>query len=330
MTTRSPFALCLLLGALLLTWSSTGLAQGDLDANREQARPIALEGFELFQAKKFNEAIAKLEEAERIFHAPTHLLLIGKARRELGEKLTAYNTFIDILIEDIPNYAPEQFQKAKADAQVEADSLRAEIATVSITVTGAEMAQVTVRIDDRPIPSKRLAHPVAVTSGSHTVTAAADNAEAVSQTIEAVDGESSDVELALTVAAGSGDPSVPADEGSFPVLATITLALGGGALIAGGVTGVLTLSKASDIKNNCVETVCPAAEEDAADDAKLLGNVSTAMFVIGGVLAATGIVLLIVDPFDDPSPATGEAAAEASASMGLRIGPTGAALVGTF
>jgi hypothetical protein len=316
--------------AAIFAWSSPAIAQDELEAKREKARPIALEGFQLLQDGKYNEAIAKLEEAERIFHAPTHLLYIGRARKELGEQLTAYNTFVDILIEDIPNYAPEAFQKAKADARFEAEALQSQIATLEIAVSGAPLEMVTVKVDGKPVPAKRLAYPVGVTAGQHTVEASAEGAPPDSESVEAVVGQVTPVSLTIESAPepapGGGTTTPEAGGGSFPVLATVLLAVGGGALVAGAVTGVMTLSKASDIKDQCDGTVCPVDQEDAADDAKLIGNVSTAMFVVGGVLAATGIILLIVDPFGD-SPDTGE---EVTASVGVRVGPTGAALVGSF
>lgn len=327
----STLLLSVLLVFVGLALAPEAAAQGDdVNARREQARPIALEGFELLQAGKYNEAIAKLEEAERIFHAPTHLLYIGRARKELGDKLSAYNTFIDILVEEIPNYAPKQFLEAKAEAKQEADALVSSIAAVNITVSGVALADATVTIDGSTVDSKRLAYPVGVTAGSHTVEATATGAEPASQTVEGIVGQTQEVSLTLIVADATTGPGPGGDTGtqesSFPVLATITLALGGGALVAGVITGVMTLGKASDIKDQCQGTVCPIEQESEADDAKVLGNVSTAMFVVGGVLATTGIVLLIVDPFNDPAP-SGE---EAAASLGLRVGPTGAALVGTF
>lgn len=315
--------LSLLLVLVAVCSSGLASAQEDLDKKREQARPIALAGFELLQAGKYNEAIAKLEEAERLFHAPTHLLYIGQARKELGELLTAYDTFVDIVIEDIPNYAPPQFQQAKVEAKREADALRSKIATAVITVSGVRADRVTVTIDGTPVPQQRLVHPIGITEGSHTIVASADGVEPVSETVEGIAGQSATVSLTLAPrTAAEPDDGEAGEEGSFPVVGTIVLALGAGALIAGAVTGVVTLNEASAIKDRCSGTVCPLASEQEADDAKLIGNVSTAMFVAGGVLAVAGIVLVIVDPFGGSEPA--------AAALGARVGPTGAALFGTF
>ncbi len=315
-------AVTLVFAAVVQQPAAAQPADADLDAKREKARPLAIQGFELLEAGRYNEAIAKLEEAERIFHAPTHLLYIGRARKKLGELLTAYETFVDILIEDIPNYAPAQFQKAKREAQTEADALRAQIATVMVRVSGVPSDDVTVMVDDMPIASVRLAHPIGVTEGAHTVEARADDAESVSKRVEGVVGQTVSVELAIERST-SETPTVESDTGDdgFPVLGTVILAVGTAALVAGAITGVLTLNKASEIKEKCTGTTCPLAQQSETDDAKLIGNVSTAMFIAGGVLAATGIVLIIVGPTSGGS---------SEAEVGLRIGPSSAAFVGSF
>ncbi len=65
--------------------------------------------------------------------------------------------------------------------------------------------------------------------------------------------------------------------------------------------------------------------ESEADSAKTLGHVSTAMFVVGGVAAATGIVLLLV-----PSSDTSAAGSTASPALGARLGLGTGQLFGTF
>ncbi len=327
-TPLPPLWLPVLVGAVVMFMSSVVMAQDDLDAKREQARPLALAGLELLNAGKNTEAIVKLEEAERIFHAPTHLLFIGRARRGQGELIGAYDTFVDILLEDIPNYAPKPFLKAKREAREEADALLTEIATVVIRVSGVPLDRLAVTIDGTPVRTERLAYPIGVTAGAHTIEATAEGTTPASQSIEVSAGQSPTVTLTLSAVATDlptkGGQRAP--ESPFPVLATIMLVLGGGALAAGAVTGALTLSKASDIKATCTGTVCPEDQQKDADDAKLLGTVSTAMFIGGGVLAATGIVLMIVDPFGDSA----SDAESASASLAVRLGPTHAAVIGTF
>jgi hypothetical protein len=309
--------LALLFSLALLFVAAPLLAEDD---GRERARPLALEGIELLEKGDAKGALGKLEEAERLFHAPTHLLYIARAKREIGDLLGAHATYVAILVEAIPNYAPQQFQEARQQAADEVAALRERVATVSIRVAGAEDAAVT--IDGEVLAAESLAQPIAVSPGKHVIGASAGGLE-TSETIEAEVGETRQVELAfaprneeVTAVAPEEEPS-----GSFPVLATVLLVAGGGALIAGAVTGGLTLGKAGDIEDTCVDDVCPPEQEEAADDAKVLGNVSTAMFVAGGVLAATGIVLLIVDPFSSD---------DDDVAIRIELSPAGAAVAGSF
>ena len=66
----------------------------------------------------------------------------------------------------------------------------------------------------------------------------------------------------------------------------------------------------------------PAATAESGSLAGLWTHFATGSW---GLKIGTGIVLLIVNPGDDSAPS-----GEAAASLGVRVGPTGAALVGTF
>jgi len=87
------------------------------------------------------------------------------------------------------------------------------------------------------------------------------------------------------------------------------------------VTGILTLQRADEIKASCTENVCPPDQEAQADDAKLLGNVSTAMFAIGGAGVALGAVFLILGATEDE---------QARVKWRIEARPTGMLLRGTF
>jgi len=67
------------------------------------------------------------------------------------------------------------------------------------------------------------------------------------------------------------------------------LALGGGV-----VTGLLSQSKEKNAKESCIGSVCKEDSEQEFDSAKTLATVANVLFISGGVLAATGITLVIV------------------------------------
>ena len=95
--------------------------------------------------------------------------------------------------------------------------------------------------------------------------------------------------------------------------------VGGAALGASVVTGALALSLDGDLSDACADGRCPS---DRGADVDRLGTLSTAtdvLLVVGGALTAGGIVMLAVDASSDSSP-----------SVGITLGPGGAALWGSF
>jgi hypothetical protein len=87
----------------------------------------------------------------------------------------------------------------------------------------------------------------------------------------------------------------------------------------------MSLGKVGELEDLCPTKSCPAADEELADDAKMLGNVSTVGFVLGGVGLAAGVALLLWQPgADDDEPS------DAAFHVVPRFGPGAAWLEGTF
>src|SRR4029078_9671931 len=66
-------------------------------------------------------------------------------------------------------------------------------------------------------------------------------------------------------------------------------------ILVAAVTGGVSLGMTGDLKKRCPGNVCGPADQSTLDSATALANASTATFVIGGVAAAAGIVLMAVD-----------------------------------
>ena len=101
------------------------------------------------------------------------------------------------------------------------------------------------------------------------------------------------------------------------------VALAGGAvgLALGGVTGVLAMSKRTELDKNpdcAADHLCPPEESSNVDSLNTLRTVSTVGFVAGGALAAAGLVLVLTAP-SSKAPATA-----------LWVSPTSAGLRGSF
>ena len=92
--------------------------------------------------------------------------------------------------------------------------------------------------------------------------------------------------------------------------------------IAGLVTGAMWRSQDSDIRSQCDGVFCPARLQPDIDQAKTLGRVAVAGFVVGGVGLGVGFALLATSRSKSPS--------EPSATTSLFVGPGTLTVKGSF
>ena len=103
------------------------------------------------------------------------------------------------------------------------------------------------------------------------------------------------------------------------------LGLGAAGLVLGAVTGGLAIGKHSNLKTECPTGSCDTtASQSDLSTYQTLGALSTAGFVIGGVGAAGGLVMLLMAPKSESKPAP------AAASIQPWFGPGSVGAFGTF
>lgn len=291
---------------------------------REAARAFALEALAKIDAGRFSEGIALLERAEASFHAPTHLLYLAQAHAALGHVGLAAQTYDALVREQLPDYAPDEFREAERMAQVELEAVQARVGRIELVLLGTGSAPVSVKVDGSP---RRVAATlVYVDPGTHDIeVTVAGQVRTSKVTVMAGQLETLTLELGATSPEPRRSPVGPATEGGasaspYLVPGVVVLALGGVALAVGTLTGVLSFQDVDQLSDRCPSRVgCDPTDRALADSARVLGNVSTAMFVIGGAAAVTGIVLLLLPA---PRPASPTAA--------LFVGPASLGLTGSF
>lgn len=337
---RPSMRTLLLTLALALAASGPAAARGPsarsgAEAPRQQARKLGERAIRALNAEQYDKAVELLRQAEELFHAPTHLLLMARAYVELGQLLEAHEAYVAVVSERIPDYAPQPFHQAKRQAREELAELRQRLPTVQLSVRGVPSAQARITIDGKAIATPRLSQPIALAPGGHIIEASAEGHDGLSRRVELSAG---DVTQQIELSFGAGDsgptsgrgaePALDEESSTSPFVASAVVAFGVGVagLGVGAVTGGLTLSQASDIQDTCVDGHCPPEQQEEGDATTTLGNVSTAAFIIGGIGVVTGVVLLLVEPDDDDD----ERSADASASLRLVLAPTGFGLRGSF
>jgi hypothetical protein len=274
----------LLVGAVLALLAGaapvTALAVPPADPEQIATR-LGLEGLEAYEAGRFGDAYERFAAAEKAAHSPVFFLWMARSQRGLGHLLDARALYDRVVREQLAADAPDKWQAAKQEAESEARELGGRIPALVIAVSGGE--DVALMLDGKTITAGRHA----VDPGDHVVRALRGGVVVAERRVNV--GEAAEEKVVIAIAADEAEP------GSI-VPGAIVTAVGLAGVVAGAAMGGVALSLASDVKDGCVGDQCLTADEDKAADADLLARVSTAALIAGGVVAATGIVLLVVRP----------------------------------
>lgn len=297
-----------LLFATLLWLAPMAAAAEPTAADRAAARVLADKGADFFDASKYPEAIEAFREAEKLLHAPTHLLYIARAYEKLGKLVEAHRAYDGILADPfITPTSPSPFRSAKDLAQAEDAKIIERTPTVRLLVTGPDTDLVQVMMDGKPIEREAWAAPIPLNPGAHQIEARGRGLVSDSKPVVVSERDQVNVSLSL--------------RWQGPVYPAI-IALGAGALglTIGVVTGGLSLSKVSDLAERCPEQHCLPADQPIGDSARTLGSVSTAGFILGGVLIGAGVTLAILRPGGGPPDGSKEQDAPKGLWVRARVG----------
>ena len=352
-----------LLLATSLLWATPLLAEPTA-ADRETARNLMDEADEKYEAGAYEDALRLYVGAHEIMKVPTTGVEVAKTQMALGRLLEARNTALAVVrMPSHPNEHPV-FGEARDEAMRLAQSLAERIPSIQVKVVGVpEGTVVRVSVDGDPIPKAATLLPRKANPGEHQLVVTAAGYQHVRKTVVALEGK----ELVTTVemkpveapqpAAGKAPPpppSVPAtkpqpeptepadssaaisDAGTekpgIPTYAYVGFGVGGLGLVVGSITGVMALSKASDLEDTCGGTRCPPEEQDDIDSGKSLATVSNVGFVLAVLGAGVGVYGLVWDR--GPTASTASRGTRPSRSQALvvmpTIGPGSIGLAGRF
>lgn len=346
--------------ALLLALTPSVARAVEPDAStRAAARKIAMEGVNALQQDNAELASQKLEKAYELLPAPSIALWSARALAKRGMLVEAAERYLQAgrLPQSEGNEQAVQAQ-AQKDAARELAELTPRIPKLVLALENAKPSDVQITMDGKPLSSALVGEEQLTNPGAHRVTAVRGNEQA-DQSFHLVEAQRAQVVLRFqkltpqaavpptppanapatstgtkpqwSTYAPAGSESQPAttpaaSKGGGNGLAVVSLVLGGAGLVTGTVTGVLAMSKRSDLHNNsdCRNDRCLATVKGDVDNFRTLRTVSTVGFIAGGVLTATGIVLLLAS---GSSSKKGELARP---SVALRLAPGDVSLTGRF
>lgn len=279
---------------------------------RSTARSLANNGMVAYQAGDFRTAEENLSRAFASYPAPTLALWSARALEKLGKLVEAEERYRAAERASVNTGDAEVQRKAKADARREHAELLQHIPTLQISVKGAPLAAVIVRVDGVAVVTERLSRPVLVNPGEHVVSAE-QGSRFEQARISLTRGERQSVVLdfgagehsgPLAGAASGPEDASPPDSG-WRTVGWVGVGVGGAALATSAALGLIANQKRNDFEDACPRDVCPVGVDPAVrrdvETYNDLRRLSTFGWISGGVLMAGGLVILLTSTSGDSS-----------------------------
>jgi tetratricopeptide (TPR) repeat protein len=307
-------------------------AAEDLTIGRAAARALGAEGVAAYKRGAYTEALEQLDRAYQVVSAPSLALWSARTLVKLGRWVEASDRYLQAtrLETSTGNVAIQT--KAKQDAQQELAELRSRLPHLEVAITGVPAQDVSLTLDGTSLPAALVGTRIPIDPGRHHFEGRFD--EQV-QTLEivAVERQVAPVRLQFrpatatvvpTPEAAVPSPAPIADSGPAPAkpssssvraIGWVAIGVGSAAVAVGALTGLMAVNQHANLEQYCKAGSCYRDKAGEVEDYNSLRSTSTVAFVAGGVIGATGLVLVLTAPTRDPS-------------LSLVVAPRGVALRG--
>jgi hypothetical protein len=331
--------------AVVITSSFTALAADKVVMST--ARELAKQGLQAYDAGRYDEAVEKLSKAYEVVHVPTLAVNEARALAKLGRLIAASELYLEAT--RIPPDKSWQATQtlAQVDAERERSDLLLRIPRLKIIFKGASPSEVAVTIDGTAVPQALSDAEQLVDPGERHIEGTRGS-EVVKQSVIVKESEHAQVLLRFVQASAGVTPPLlgvpnqpnntaqstgpvaplapppPSDQkpgSGQKVAGWLSLSVGSAGIVIGTVSGILANAKRSSLldSNTCSTDGrhCSPSQSNDVNAYNSLRTVSTVGFIAGGVLAATGVMLLLTAPKQE-------------SKVGLWMGPSSAGVYGGF
>ena len=307
-------------------------ALADEASQRREAGELADRGHEALERGDNEGALALFQRASKISPSPAILLFQARSLVKLGRLVEADEVFRQAAAFSLPPGASEAARTSVNDARTEGALVHARLGRLTAIVAGdrSPPPSLTLRLDGKTPLAPGVEQPI--DPGPHRLDALVGTSVWASESFTMAEGTARTVTLRGAAsppppAVSSAPPPPPVSPAPGPGAqrtgAWVSLGVGGAGLITGVVSGVVMLSKKSDLEPRCPANRCPPSTHDDVDSFRRLRVVSTVGYVVGGVGVGLGALLWFTQPASSSSTAL---APRVSPFVGLRE----AGVMGTF
>jgi hypothetical protein len=149
------------------------LAQVVSEADRQAARELFQQGFQLQQAGKYTDALDKFQRAQAVYSAPTNLLHIAECQAQLGQLVESTETYRGLARLMLLKDTPQAFLAAQTQGAAELQQIEPRIPRVRVEVAPTNIGGLAVTIDDQPMNVALVGVDRPIDPGTHKVTVSA-------------------------------------------------------------------------------------------------------------------------------------------------------------
>lgn len=275
--------------------------------DRVLAEALFREGRALMEQEKIPEACAKFAESYRLDRALGTLINLALCHEKEGRTATAWAEFNEAAAE-----AAAEKDDREPFARKHVAALAAELPRLALAVApeASALSSLEIRLDGAALGRAAWSSPLPIDPGEHEIRATAEGKKPWSAKVTIPKGAGV---TSLSVPAledlpkanaeeppPSPAPLSPAEPRSGSAQRTLGWVAGGvgvAGLAVGAVFGLRALSLKSERDAHCSSgNLCDQEGVDKDGDARSAATISTIGFVAGGVLAATGVVLVLTAP----------------------------------
>ncbi|MCU0690514.1 MAG: hypothetical protein MUF54_03855 [Polyangiaceae bacterium] len=196
----------MLLVVACVTCAGTPWAQ--TEADKATARALAEQGVRLKHKQQYEQALGNLQRAQKIYDAPTHLLLIAQCQVALGKLVEGAETYRELLRRKLPANAPAAFQTAQEQARTELEQVEARIPSIRIGVQPDPVRGLQLRIDGVAAPSAVVGVDRLINPGHHVLEATAPAYRPAQVQVQVSEGQHVPVHVVLQPEPAAVAPSV--------------------------------------------------------------------------------------------------------------------------
>ncbi|MDI1444139.1 hypothetical protein [Polyangium sp. 6x1] len=267
------------------------------------------------EAGRHAEACAALAESQGIDPTPGTLYALAECeatRGKIAAALEHYTTYLGLFAAMKSPLRERHAERARI-AEEQRKKLDAEVPRLKLVWVGEVPAGLVVTRGDATLDLKTLGASVMLEPGAYAFRVEVPGRPAQERRVRLEKGDRKILELTPGATQEAVDERKPLPEQPLPppkpvappkpgmhpwaIGGIAAMGVGGAALLAGSVLGGLAVAEKREVDAACDENfACGAKGMETVERFWALGNASTATFIVGGVVLATGVTLFVLAP----------------------------------